>query len=152
MVSCIHHWTGAYACAMDKYCPDFEKCVFRKGEESSKAAAQDRNFFDKIEAKLSEPQFAIISTHKGFRFGKRIAPGNLFEYTMSTGAYTCFESSDMVVATYQNAVHCKQQLAAAQKLEKQLRPMWQAALEHAKRLEIIMTDAVYAIARDNEIK
>lgn len=144
MVSCV-----GSKCNMDKYCPDFQKCVFNGGLE---AAAQDRNFFDRIEAKLSEPQFAIISTHEGYRFGKRITPGNLFEYTMSNGTFTCFESSDMVLATYRNSVHCKQQLAKAQAVEKSLRPMWQAALEHAKRLEIIMQDQVLAIARDNEIK
>jgi hypothetical protein len=57
------------------------------------------------------------------------------------------ENLNCIVAVYDNEDECKAGLKRAKELEVAIRPMWLAALQHANKLESLMLDAVYAIAK-----
>lgn len=92
--------------------------------------------------------------HKHFAYA-------IVSYAMSCHAVELFDAVNIyfikngeriekfqIVHEYSNYILAKQNLARAQELEKQMRVMWQAAIEHAGKLENLMQQAVYGIMRD----
>jgi len=101
-------------------------------------------------------QYAILSTPDGFVFGHLIKSvtargGGCYQhlYIMPSGIYKAFYPAE-VVAEYDNPVLCKQAMGRAKALEKALRPGWQAAIEHERRMHRAMIEAVWAAAKDGE--
>lgn len=90
-------------------------------------------------------RWAIISTPEGFVLCNK---ENDYWVDREGNDY----DQDQVVAEYSNFVFCKQQMTRAMALEIQLRPFWQASIEHELKVRNMMLDAVCAIAKDNEIK
>lgn len=80
----------------------------------------------------------IIGTSEGFQIAKL------------TGEE--LEACDNLVATHPDMKSALEGLERAQQLEKKMRPLWQAAIEHERRVRNAMLDAVYQSAKPLAIK
>jgi hypothetical protein len=109
---------------------------------------------NEIDAALAEnepEEFAIISTPIGFEFAELSYRTEHEIFFRINGEVLGVAKKD-IVAIYTNAVFCKQQLGKAKDIERRLRPLWQAAIEHERHVRNLMLEQVYAIAKENEIK
>lgn len=61
--------------------------------------------------------------------------------------YFSWRPIEYLVAIHPTKELCEAALKRAQELEKQLRPLWQAAIEHEQRVKQAMLDAVWAEAK-----
>lgn len=75
----------------------------------------------------------IVSTSEGFRIAQL------------TGEE--LEACNNLVATHPTMASAIAGLQRAQQLERKMRPLWQAAIEHEQRVRNAMLDAVYASAK-----
>lgn len=75
----------------------------------------------------------IVSTSEGFKIAQL------------TGEE--LDGCNNLVATHPSLASALSGLERAKNLEKKMRPMWQAAIEHERRVRNIMMDAVYATAK-----
>jgi hypothetical protein len=118
-------------------------------------AAQNRNAFDVIDRRegVKHDLWCIYSTDEGFCLGNflRTMQGNLtLELHKSEGIYAhtlTVEYNPRQIVYQGTKEACTTQMAEAKQVEKDLRPMWQAAIEHAQRVENIMLETVYSVAR-----
>ena len=76
----------------------------------------------------------IISTDEGFKLWPTL------EEHVANCEYP-------IVAIYDNDVDAEAGLKRAKELEKELRPIWQAAIEHERRVKEMMLDLVWKAAK-----
>lgn len=121
---------------------------------------------ENLESELSEPlarakettaeyidntDYCIFSSSQGFQLARLIGPvlqGPGWCNILPDGEkqlVTVHEKN--IVTIHPNHTILKMRMEKAKDVEKQMRPYWQAAIEHSMRLEMMMKDAVYAIAR-----
>lgn len=109
-----------------------------------------------IEELNGQVGYAIISTKEHFVIAKLqhkhvSKNGHTFSYSVVqedgsfAGYYFCFEQD--VIYRNSNVFIIKDRLAKAKAVEKQLRPMYIAAVEHEARIKNYMLDQVYKAAR-----
>lgn len=102
--------------------------------------------FDAPKVESPVERYVIVATPKGFIFGKVTMTRNDQIRAIVDGNLMQFMRHD-IVAESTDPQLLKGQMLQAQQLEKQLRPLWQAAIEHEIRVKRQMLDAVYAVAR-----